>query len=128
VAAIRLCRLAHPTLPRSFCSQGDSYYDSQSGRWMTMPGTHGVRVHDTSAVAWSALSMPQRYRRMVGLYAAGVSSVELWDGREAGATFPQWVSSCLCGLLAIGKRIKQLRVSVHQVGRRSRSWWRWRGG
>jgi hypothetical protein len=84
--------LARPSGPprglvsRTFSSEGGStYYDSQSGRWMTYPGTQGVRVHDISAVYWSAhSSMAQRYRRLVEGFAAGASSVQLWDGRESG--------------------------------------------
>ena len=69
---------------RTFSSEGGStYYDSQSGRWMTYPGTQGIRLHDISD--WSAhTSMAQRYRRLVEIFAAGASSVQLWDGREAG--------------------------------------------
>eukprot|EP00241_Pyramimonas_parkeae_P010510 CAMPEP_0114253672 /NCGR_PEP_ID=MMETSP0058-20121206/16520_1 /TAXON_ID=36894 /ORGANISM="Pyramimonas parkeae, CCMP726" /LENGTH=260 /DNA_ID=CAMNT_0001367739 /DNA_START=119 /DNA_END=901 /DNA_ORIENTATION=- len=58
----------------------DTYYDSQSGRRMAVPGAAGIRVHEISPSGWTASesSIDERLAGLRSILEHGVSSVEIW--------------------------------------------------
>ena len=57
-------------------NQPDTYYSSQSGRVMRVPGSAGTRIHETSAFDWH--SVPSRMEMLRKLCLASVDTLELW--------------------------------------------------
>jgi hypothetical protein len=56
----------------------DTYYSSQSGRVMRVPGSAGTRIHETNAVEWR--SVPSRVDILRQMCLASLTTVEIWPG------------------------------------------------
>ncbi|KAK3265685.1 hypothetical protein CYMTET_25652 [Cymbomonas tetramitiformis] len=87
-----LFQRCNQTLSRLFSSDPTKFYDSQSGRWMNVPGAAGIRVHERSPVSWSRETVPlaQRLRALEKIVAAKPYSVELWGEAIEDLTATAW--------------------------------------
>ena len=66
---------------RKLVSTPDTYYSSQSGRVMRVPGSAGTRIHETCAFEWRTVS--SRLDLLQQLCSASFDTVELWPGAAA---------------------------------------------
>lgn len=78
-------RLARSNV-RGFATQ-TSFYDSQSGKHMVVPGSAGIRIH-AGLQECGALPAPAQQRLLALAGAARCTSVELWDGADIAALSP----------------------------------------
>ncbi|XRB16640.1 hypothetical protein RI054_13g64840 [Pseudoscourfieldia marina] len=64
----------------SGASSSDKYYDSQSGRWVSAPGSRGIRVHAIAPLTFAEkfASPERRAAALAAVLAARPTSVEIW--------------------------------------------------
>eukprot|EP00798_Chlamydomonas_sp_ICE-L_P013974 gene13974-19917_t len=93
------------------------YYDSQSGRWMSVPGAAGIRVHEKSLAAWNPSAMPLRDRLQVldKLLAAQPYSVELWEGAVEEMKRVRWTNDTDVKLVTRVEKPEHCDPEMHRV-------------
>jgi hypothetical protein len=67
-----------PLSARCLTAQAETYYSSQSGRVMRVPGSAGIRIHETCCSEWQA--HPARFELLRQVCLAKPDTVELWSG------------------------------------------------
>ena len=75
-SAIKAAR--KPLSTRCFTAQAETYYSSQSGRVMRVPGSAGIRIHEVCCSEWK--THPSRIELLRKVCLAKPDTVELWSG------------------------------------------------
>uniref|UniRef100_A0A7S0R2L2 Hydroxymethylglutaryl-CoA lyase n=1 Tax=Pyramimonas obovata TaxID=1411642 RepID=A0A7S0R2L2_9CHLO len=104
-------------LSTSTFTQNSRYYDSQSGRWMNVPGAAGIRIHDATLAGGITSSLPleERFRLLETLIAAGPYSVELWEGAVEEIRRTRWTNEAPVNIVAKVDKPEQCEPELYRA-------------
>ena len=95
------------------------YYDSQSGRWMNIPGAAGIRIHDTTLSGKNTLPLEERFHLLETLIAARPYSAQIWEGAVEEMRRSRWMNEAPVNMVAKVAKPEQCEPELYRAVRLS---------